>query len=69
MIEENTVARRALAATAESLGVRFCPDVEVANWDFMKKLVIKGMVFNLFLAFHSEIRVVAFKKIDRTRAL
>lgn len=43
MIEENTVARRALAATAESLGVRFCPDVEVANWDFMKKLVIKGM--------------------------
>lgn len=43
MIEENTVARSALAATAESLGMRFCPDVEVANWDFMKKLVIKGM--------------------------
>ena len=43
MIEENTVARRALSSYADTLGVRFTPDVEVANWDFMKKLVIKGM--------------------------
>lgn len=43
MIEENTVARRALSAFGESIGVRFSPDVEVANWDLMKKLVAKGM--------------------------
>lgn len=43
MIEENTVARRALAASEEILGVHFVPDIEVANWDLMKKLVIKGM--------------------------
>lgn len=43
MIEENTVARKAIDAYAEVVGVRFDPDVEVANWDFMKKLVIKGM--------------------------
>ena len=43
MIEENTVARRALSAYCETVGVQLNPDVEVANWDFMKKLVIKGM--------------------------
>lgn len=43
MIEANTVARRALAASEEILGVHFVPDIEVANWDLMKKLVIKGM--------------------------
>lgn len=43
MIEENTVFRSALAKYADTLGVKFCPDIEVANWDLMKKLVIKGM--------------------------
>lgn len=43
MIEENTVARRAVSAHLEAMGVRLSPDIEVANWDFMKKLVIKGM--------------------------
>lgn len=43
MIEKNTVARRALAAFEENIGVRLLPDTEVANWDFMKKLVVKGM--------------------------
>ncbi|MBD5584670.1 MAG: LysR family transcriptional regulator [Clostridia bacterium] len=43
MIEENTVARHAIDAYAEVAGVRFDPDIEVANWDFMKKLVVKGM--------------------------
>lgn len=43
MIESNTVFRREFAKTASSLGVSLTPDVEVANWDLMKKLVIKGM--------------------------
>ncbi len=43
MIEANTVARRALSSSEEILGVHFSPDIEVANWDLMKKLVIKGM--------------------------
>ncbi|MCI8370775.1 MAG: LysR family transcriptional regulator [Clostridia bacterium] len=43
MIEENTIARRAFASFCETLGVRLSPDIEVANWDLMKKLVIKGM--------------------------
>lgn len=43
MIEANTVARRALASSEEILGVHFVPDIEVANWDLMKKLVAKGM--------------------------
>lgn len=43
MIEENTVARRALAAFTGNLGIHLNPDVEVANWDFMVKLAIKGM--------------------------
>lgn len=43
MIEENTVARHALSAYMENLGVRLNPDVEVANWDLMIKFAIKGM--------------------------
>lgn len=43
MIEENTVARRALSVFLDSLGIRLYPDIEVANWDLMIKLAIKGM--------------------------
>lgn len=43
MIEENTVARHTLAVFLENLGVELHPDIEVANWDLMKKLVSKGM--------------------------
>lgn len=43
MIEENTVFRSALAKYAYTLGVQLNPDIEVANWDLMIKLVIKGM--------------------------
>ncbi len=43
MIEADTVARRSLSAFMQTLGVRLEPDIEVANWDFMIKLVQKGM--------------------------
>ena len=43
MIEENTIARRSLAAFLQTLGIQLHPDIEVANWDFMLKLAIKGM--------------------------
>lgn len=43
MIEENTVARRALSAFTRNLGIRLIPDIEVANWDLMLKLAAKGM--------------------------
>ncbi len=43
MIEENTVARKALSAFTENLGIALNPDAEVANWDFMLKLAQKGM--------------------------
>lgn len=43
MIEENTIARRAFGAFCDTLGIRLSPDIEVANWDLMKKLVVKGM--------------------------
>lgn len=43
MIEENTVARRALAKYTETLGIQLNPDIEVANWDLMLKLAVKGM--------------------------
>lgn len=43
MIEENTVARRALSSFLSNTGVVLSPDIEVANWDLMKKLAIKGM--------------------------
>lgn len=43
MIEENTVARHALSAFMDNLGVRLNPDIEVANWDLMIKFAVKGM--------------------------
>lgn len=43
MIEENTVARRELSNFCDSIGIRLLPDIEVANWDLMKKLVSLGM--------------------------
>lgn len=43
MIEENTVARREMRAFLSKMGAKLEPDVEVANWDFMKKLVCGGM--------------------------
>ncbi len=43
MIENDTVFRREFAKTANALGVSVTPDIEVANWDLMKKLVSKGM--------------------------
>ena len=43
MIEENTVARNAVNRYLDSVGVSLVPDNEVANWDFMKKLIVKGM--------------------------
>lgn len=43
MIEENTVARSALAKYTETLGIQLIPDIEVANWDLMLKLAVKGM--------------------------
>lgn len=43
MIEENTVARRALSNFMHNLGVTLHPDIEVANWDLMVKLAVKGM--------------------------
>lgn len=43
MIEENTVCRRTLAGFLDNLGIQLRPDIEVANWDLMKKLVAKGM--------------------------
>lgn len=43
LIEKNTVFRRELDKYASSFGLHMSPDIEVANWDFMKKLVIKGM--------------------------
>lgn len=43
MIERNTVSRSALTKYADTLGARLDPDIEVANWDLMIKLAIKGM--------------------------
>lgn len=43
MIEQNTVARRALSAYLDTLGITLNPDIEVANWDLMIKLAVKGM--------------------------
>lgn len=43
MIEENTVARRTLNSFLDMLGVQLHPDIEVANWDLMIKLAVKGM--------------------------
>lgn len=43
MIEQKTVAREFLSSYLLSLGVELSPDIEVANWDFMLKLAVKGM--------------------------
>lgn len=43
MIENNTVARRALSAYTQTLGIQLHPDIEVENWDLMLKLAVKGM--------------------------
>ena len=43
MIEENTVARRALTAYTQTMGISLSPDIEVANWDLMLKLAVSGM--------------------------
>lgn len=43
MIEGNTVFRQTLEKYCETLGITLTPDVEVANWDLMKKLAVKGM--------------------------
>lgn len=42
MIEENTVARRELALFCDKLGVKLTPDIELSNWDLLKKLAISG---------------------------
>lgn len=42
MIEENTVARRALNSFTGTLGIELKPDIEVANWDLMLRLAAKG---------------------------
>lgn len=43
MIESNTVARKALTAYTQTLGLNLNPDIEVENWDLMLKFVAKGM--------------------------
>ena len=43
MIEENTVARRALTTFLGTLGVKLNADIEVENWDLMIKFARKGM--------------------------
>jgi len=43
LMDENTVARRALENFLSSVGVSFEPSIEVASWDLMKRLVAKGM--------------------------
>lgn len=43
MIENNTVARRALANFTQHFGIQLNPDIEVANWDLMLKFACRGM--------------------------
>ena len=43
MMERNTVARQATDSYLNSLGMSLIPDIEVANWDLMLKLAVKGM--------------------------
>ena len=43
MMESNTVARRAVDGYLATLGLTLTPDIEVANWDLMLKLAVKGM--------------------------
>ena len=42
-MEQNTVARRAVDGYLATLGLTLQPDIEVANWDLMLKLAVKGM--------------------------
>ncbi|MDE7379559.1 MAG: LysR family transcriptional regulator [Clostridia bacterium] len=43
MIENNTIARRALTAYTQTLGIQLIPDIEVENWDLMLKFASCGM--------------------------
>lgn len=43
MVEENTVFRRELAKYTQSLGIQLHPDIEVANWNVLLKLAVKGL--------------------------
>ncbi|MDE7401528.1 MAG: LysR family transcriptional regulator substrate-binding protein, partial [Clostridia bacterium] len=43
MIESNTIARRALSAYTQTLGIQLHPDIEVENWDLMMKFASSGM--------------------------
>lgn len=43
MIEGNTIARRALSAYTQTLGIQLHPDIEVENWDLMLKFAVSGM--------------------------
>lgn len=43
MMEKNTVARRSVDSYLATLGLTLIPDIEVANWDLMLKLAVKGM--------------------------
>ncbi len=43
MMEQNTVARHAVDSYLATLGIVLQPDIEVANWDLMLKLAVKGM--------------------------
>lgn len=43
MIENNTVARKALSDYTKTLGIHLNPDIEVENWDLMLKFAVAGM--------------------------
>lgn len=43
LLENNTVARRAVTNYFNSMGLNLSPDIEVGSWDLMKRLAAKGM--------------------------
>ena len=43
MIEQNTITRKTLTVFLHNHGIELRPDIEVANWDLMINLVVKGM--------------------------
>ncbi len=43
LMNENTVARRALTNFFDSIGMELTSSIEVGSWDLMKKLVARGM--------------------------
>jgi DNA-binding transcriptional LysR family regulator len=43
MLEQKTVARKALDNYLKTLGIELSPSIEVGGWDLMKRLVIRGM--------------------------